>query len=76
MNSIMILVKEKTVYIQLDEILKKGDMKITNALGNTVFHDKIANSHYKVVGLDQPAGKYWITVDSEKIKTRKSFHLK
>jgi hypothetical protein len=72
----MILVKEKTVYIQLNEILKNGDLVITNITGNTVLHEKITSSHYEVIWLDQPAGKYWIKIDSERIKTSKSFHIK
>lgn len=76
MNSVMILVKEKTVYVHLEEILKNGELVITNTTGNAVFQEKIADSFYEVITLEQPEGKYWITIDSDKIKTKKSFHLK
>ena len=76
MNSVMILVKEKTVYVHLEEILKNGELTITNTIGKTVFQEKIADSHYEVITLNKPEGKYWIKIDSDKIKTKKSFHLK
>lgn len=76
MESIMILVKGKTVYVHLGEILKSGELFITNTLGNRVFQEEITNSHYKVIKLDQPQGRYQLVIDSEKLKTKKSFHLK
>jgi hypothetical protein len=76
MNSVMLFVKEKTVYLHMEGILKKGDIVITNISGNIVFQEKLTNSHYEVISLDQPEGKYWISIETEKKKTKKSFHLK
>ena len=75
MNSFMLLVKEKTVYVHLYEILKNGKLVITNSLGNKVLRKKITDSFYEVITLEQPAGKYWIKIDSDEIKSKKSFHL-
>ena len=44
MNSFMLLVKEKTIYVHLDEILQNGKLVITNSLGNIVFREKIIDS--------------------------------
>jgi hypothetical protein len=76
MNSFMLLVKEKTVYVHLDEILQNGKLVITNSLGNIVFREEITDSFYEVITLEQPEGKYWIKIDSDKIKIKKSFILK
>lgn len=76
MSSFLILVKEKTVYVHLDEILNSGKLIITNSTGNTVFEEDLLQSHYRIINLDQPEGKYWITIQSMKTKTKKSFHLK
>ncbi len=76
MIPVMLTVKEKTVYVHIYEILKTGILVITNSYGNTVFYKKIANSHYVIISLEQPIGKYWIEIDSDKVKTKKSFHLK
>jgi hypothetical protein len=76
MNSFMLLVKEKTIYVHLDEILQNGKLVITNSLGNIVFREKITDSFYEVITLEQPEGKYWIKIDSDKMKIKKSFTLK
>jgi len=70
------MVKEKTVYIHLGQILQIGKLNILNTFGETVFQEKITNSYYEIITLDQPKGKYWIAIDSENIKTKKSFHIK
>ncbi|MCB2219840.1 MAG: T9SS type A sorting domain-containing protein [Bacteroidetes bacterium] len=75
-KSVMIVVREKTVYIHLSEILKQGNLSIYDAQGNTIFKDKIANSYYEVITLDQPKGKYWVRIDSENLKMHKTFLLK
>ncbi len=76
MNSVMIVVKEKTLYIHMGEILKIGKLSISNNEGETVFQEKITNSHYEIITLDRPKGKYWINIDSEILKTKRSFILK
>lgn len=76
MHSVMILVKGKTVYINLGEILKSGTLQIMNSQGTTVFQEKITDSHYEVISVDEPEGKYWIVIESEQMNIRKSFHLK
>jgi hypothetical protein len=75
-KSIMILVRDKTLYIHLGEILKQANLVIIDAKGITVFSDKVTNSYYKVITLDQPKGKYWVNIDSENMKVKKSFLLK
>lgn len=72
----MILVKGKVVYIQFDEILEQGILIITNKGGKKVFEEKIWRTNYKALNLDQPEGKYTLELDSEKLKVKKSFHLK
>ncbi|MBN1338899.1 MAG: hypothetical protein JXA03_06225 [Bacteroidales bacterium] len=76
MNSIMILVKDKTVFVRFGEILDKGRLDITNALGHQVFNKDFTKSHYEIISLREPGGKYWLTVDSDGIRIKKSFHLK
>ena len=58
MNSVMIVVKGKTVYIHLGEILKEGKLNIINTQGAIILKENITNSHYEVITLDQPEGKY------------------
>jgi len=76
MNSVMILVKNKTVFIRFGEILNNGRLNITNTLGRQVFNKEFTKSHYEIIPLHEPGGKYWLNVDSDSIKTKKSFHLK
>ncbi|MBI9036672.1 MAG: hypothetical protein JEY97_00945 [Bacteroidales bacterium] len=76
MNSFILLVKQKTVYVHFDQILQSGKLVITNSRGNTVFREKLTDSFFEVITLEQPEGKYCIKIDSDKIKTKKSFNLK
>lgn len=75
-KSVMILVRDKTVHIHLGEILKQGNLVIDNARGEAVFSERIVNSYYEVIFLDQPNGKYWVRIDSDRLKIKKSFILK
>jgi hypothetical protein len=76
MNSVMILVKDKTVFIHFGEILNKGKLNIFDTLGHPVFNREFAKSNYEVISFEQPGGKYWLSIESDNLKTRKSFHLK
>ncbi|MBE0655811.1 MAG: T9SS type A sorting domain-containing protein [Bacteroidales bacterium] len=75
-NSVMILVRDKTVYIQLGEILRNGNLSISDAHGKILMQVTILKSNFKVVDLNQPKGKYWVSIDSENMKVKKSFLLK
>lgn len=75
-KSVMILVNNNIINIHFGEILKNGYLEITDAYGKTVFQKSLANTHYEVISLHQPEGKYWLSIDSEEIKTRRSFHYK
>lgn len=75
-NSVMVLVRDKIVYIDLGEILKQGRISIDDVKGNTVYKAEIANSHYEVINLNQPTGKYWVSITSDSLNTKKSFHIK
>ncbi|MCB0807507.1 MAG: hypothetical protein KDC05_17065 [Bacteroidales bacterium] len=75
-KSVMVLVRDKIVYIDLGEILKQGRLSIDDIKGNTVYKAEIADSHYEVIILDQPRGKYWVNITSDSLKTKKSFHIK
>lgn len=75
MDSIVILVKEKTLYIHLGEMLKKAELTISDVLGAPIHTGQISQSNYEIITLDQPPGKYWLKIKSDKLKTKKSFHL-
>ncbi len=76
MSPVMILVKEKVVYIHLCEYLEQGNVVITNKEGIKVFEEKICRTNFKALNIDLSEGKYTIEVDSEKLKVKKTFHYK
>jgi len=76
MSSFLILVKEKTIYVHLEEVLSCGKLFITNTSGKSVFEENISKSDHLIINFNQPEGKYWITIQSQKTKTKKSFHIK
>ncbi|HPE57628.1 MAG TPA: hypothetical protein P5514_06530 [Bacteroidales bacterium] len=75
-NSVMVLVLNNTLYVNLGKIIKRGNLIIHDASGKTIFKEQIEETNYEVIKLDQPQGKYWITIDSENDLTKKTFHLK
>lgn len=76
MHSVLILVREKIVYIQFEEILEQGNLVITNILGDKVFEEKISDTNYKAITLDQPAGKYRLEIYTDTSNIKKTFHIK
>ena len=77
MTPVLILTKSKTVFIHLDKIIDNGKLVITNREGNIIFKKSILFSFYEIIKLTgQQGGKYWLRIDSEKIKVKKSFQLK
>ncbi len=76
MNSVIVLVLEKRLYIQFVEILKEGKITILNELGTTIQQKVIKDSHYEVINFEHPKGKYFVRIDSDRITTNKSIHIK
>ena len=74
-KSVMVLVRDKIVYIDLGDILKQVRISIDDVKGKTLYKSEIANSHYEVINLNQPRGKYWVIITSDSLNTKKSFHL-
>ncbi len=76
MDSILVLTRKKTILVHISELLEIGELSVINSQGDKVFHKDIKSSFFESFTLDQPEGKYWIVVNSGKMKIKKSFHLK
>ncbi len=76
MDSILILTRKKTILVHFSELLKTGELRVLNSQGDKIFFKNVKNSILESFTLDQPEGKYWLIVNSDKMKIKKSFHLK
>ena len=76
MSAVLIISKNKTVYVHLDRIIKLGRLIISDSTNEIILEKQIIESNYESVILNQDAGRYFIQISSECINSRKTITIK